>query len=53
MNYEYLEDIATADIAFKARGKTLEELFASSARAEAENPNTKTKANTIFINILS
>lgn len=33
MPYHYLEDIATADIAFLATGKTLEELFQSSADA--------------------
>ncbi len=29
MSYEYLDDIAIADIAFVAHGKTLEELFTS------------------------
>lgn len=33
MPYRYLEDIATADIAFEARGKDPEELFTSSADA--------------------
>jgi len=33
MSYVYLEDIATADIAFRATGKTLEEMFRSSADA--------------------
>ena len=33
MSYEYLEDIATADVAFKAWGKTREELFSDCARA--------------------
>ncbi|MEJ5299577.1 MAG: archease [Thermodesulforhabdaceae bacterium] len=33
MPYAYLEDRATADVAFKAWGKTLEELFASCADA--------------------
>jgi SHS2 domain-containing protein len=33
MPYRYLEDIATADVAFEARGKDLEELFTSAADA--------------------
>lgn len=33
MPYEFLEDIATADIAFKAWGKDLEETFIASADA--------------------
>ncbi|MDA2934566.1 archease [Acidobacteria bacterium AH-259-D05] len=33
MPYQYLEDIATADIAFKAWGKTLEEMFIAAAEA--------------------
>lgn len=33
MSYEYLEDIATADVAFEARGLTLEQLFVSAADA--------------------
>lgn len=33
MPYRYLEDIATADIAFLATGETLEELFISAADA--------------------
>ena len=33
MPYEFLEDVATADIAFSARGKTLEETFRSAADA--------------------
>jgi len=33
MPYEFLEDVATADIAFIARGKTLEETFLASAEA--------------------
>lgn len=33
MPYRYLEDIATADAAFEARGKDLEELFLASADA--------------------
>ena len=33
MPYRYLEDIATADVAFEARGKDLEELFTSAAEA--------------------
>lgn len=36
MKYEYLEDVATADIAFKAQGETLEELFENCALATAE-----------------
>ena len=33
MPYRYLEDIAIADVAFEARGKTLVELFTASADA--------------------
>jgi SHS2 domain-containing protein len=33
MPYRYLENIAIADIAFEARGKTLEELFMAAADA--------------------
>lgn len=33
MPYEFLEDVATADIAFSAWGKTLEETFRSAADA--------------------
>jgi SHS2 domain-containing protein len=33
MPYTYLEDIAIADIAFQATGKTLEEVFAAAADA--------------------
>lgn len=33
MPYRYLEDIATADVAFEARGKDLEEVFISAADA--------------------
>lgn len=33
MPYRFLEDVATADIAFEAEGKTLEELFAAAAQA--------------------
>ena len=33
MLYEFLEDIATADIAFRAWGKTLEELFSAAGDA--------------------
>ena len=33
MSYEYLEDIATADIAFEARGKTIAEAFGNAAKA--------------------
>jgi len=33
MPYEFLEDLATADIAFQARGKDLEETFISAADA--------------------
>jgi len=44
MPYRYLDDIATADIAFEAWGDTLEELFAVSAEAVlnvmVENPDS-------------
>ena len=33
MAYRFLDDIATADIAFRAEGKTLEEVFVSAAEA--------------------
>jgi len=33
MPYHYLEDIAIADVAFEARGRSLEEMFAASADA--------------------
>jgi SHS2 domain-containing protein len=33
MPYRYLDDIATADVAFEATGASLEELFASAAEA--------------------
>lgn len=33
MPYEFLDDVALADIAFKAEGKTIEELFQSAATA--------------------
>lgn len=33
MPYQFLEDMATADIAFEATGKSLEELFVSAAEA--------------------
>lgn len=33
MPYRYLEDIATADVAFEAWGETLEEMFQSAAEA--------------------
>jgi SHS2 domain-containing protein len=33
MSYRYLEDVAIADVAFEARGKTLAELFSNAALA--------------------
>ncbi|RPI25288.1 MAG: archease [Acidobacteria bacterium] len=33
MPYQFLEDVATADIAFEATGETLEEVFTASAEA--------------------
>ncbi len=33
MPYRFLEDVATADIAFEARGETLEEVFTAAAEA--------------------
>ncbi len=33
MNYNYLEDIATADVAFEAHGATIEEMFIAAADA--------------------
>lgn len=40
MPYKFLEDLAIADVAFEATGKTLEELFDSSALA-LENTQVK------------
>ncbi len=34
--FKYLEDVATADVAFEAKGKTLEEVFADCALATFE-----------------
>ena len=36
MKYKYLEDIATADLAFEAYGKDLKELFTNAALATAD-----------------
>lgn len=36
MTFQYLEDIATADVAFKAKGETLEEVFVECALATFE-----------------
>lgn len=36
MSFKYLEDVATADVAFEAIGETLEELFVECARATFE-----------------
>jgi len=33
MSYEFIEDVATADIAFRAQGRDLNELFAAAADA--------------------
>jgi SHS2 domain-containing protein len=33
MPYQYLDDIATADVAFEARGKTMEDMFVAAAEA--------------------
>ena len=35
MSYKFLENISLADVAFEAKGKTLEELFSSCAEATA------------------
>ncbi|MFH1588950.1 MAG: archease [archaeon] len=48
MKFEYLEDVATADIAFKAQGNSLNELFENCALAVAE---TIADTNTIKPNI--
>jgi len=37
MPYKFLEDIATADIAFEARGRTLDELFENAFAAVEES----------------
>lgn len=43
MPYKFLENVAIADIAFEASGKTLTELFESAAKALIESmANTKT-----------
>lgn len=42
MGYRFLEDIATADLAFEVAGKTREELFISAAKA-LEESQVKTK----------
>ncbi|MBU1201957.1 MAG: archease [Nanoarchaeota archaeon] len=43
MKFEYLEDVATADIAFRARGKNLNELFENCALATTDTMvDTKT-----------
>lgn len=36
MGYRFLDDIAIADVAFEARGSSLEELFSSAATATTE-----------------
>lgn len=41
-SYRFLEDVATADVAFEATGKTPEELFASAAEA-LEETQVRTK----------
>ncbi len=47
MRFKFLEDIATADVAFEAYGKTLEEAFANSALAmfEVQTDVGKVKPN--------
>ena len=35
MNFEFIDDIAIADVAFRARGATLEEVFQAAAAATA------------------
>lgn len=43
MPYKFIEDIAIADVAFEATGKTLAELFQSAAQATIDSmANTKT-----------
>ncbi len=36
MTYKFLENISLADVAFEAKGKTLEEMFVSAAEATTE-----------------
>jgi len=43
LSYKYLEDVAVADIAFEATGKTLDELFVSCAEA-VENSMAELKS---------
>ncbi len=53
MPYRYLDDIATADIAFEAWGVTLEELFTAAADAAlnviVENPESIAKRKRLTI----
>jgi SHS2 domain-containing protein len=50
MSYRYLDEIATADIAFEAAGKSLEEMFTEAADATVhvmiENPQSIRPAET-------
>ncbi len=48
MPYKYLEDIATADAAFEAEGRTLEELFKDAAIATFEVMVDTTSVNPVI-----
>ena len=55
MPYRYLEDIATADAAFEARGETVEETFLAAAEATTrvmiEDPGTIRARENVSINL--
>jgi SHS2 domain-containing protein len=55
MPYRYLEDIAIADVAFEATGKTLEEVFASAAAATThvmiEEPERLERKQTVHVKL--
>jgi len=55
MPYRYLEDVATADAAFEARGDTVEEIFLAAAEATTrvmiEDPDTIRAKETIFFHL--
>jgi SHS2 domain-containing protein len=55
MPYRYLEEIATADVAFEARGETVEEIFLAAAEATTrviiEDPDTIRARENISFNL--
>lgn len=56
MPYRYLDDIATADVAFEAWGEGLEELFSASAaallRTMVEEPEGVIRRETVLIRLM-